>query len=189
MIARRSSYNGFTLIEVLVSGVVGVVIMAGILSFLNIYSTTVKDGTANSLIQQQTDIVSEQLSRNIMAAAQALPATETYSVAPGNARVSSSDLILYDNTERIVAAYKFESGLLMESHDTLAKGTPPGNVSYTNFKVGTGFDVHVSTSADSCNFSLAPGRRNVAINLVLRLQYINKWYSSSPRVDTVNCRN
>jgi hypothetical protein len=62
-----------------------------------------------------------------------------------------------------------------------------GELIYQPFSVGGGRNVAVSVA--DCSFSLAPLRRNVAVNMALSFTYRNKVYTTQIQTDSISCRN
>ena len=185
MIRRGRADAGFTLVEVILVGVLSVVVTAGLAAFLRVYNGTISEGTANALIQQQSEIVIDQVSRNVQSAIQVAGPAETYSATPSGAAAVVTEIQMFDSSRQIFAAYKIQDGLLKEAHPD-----PPAAsllaVNYQPFMTGGGSPVRVT---DISNFTLAAERRSVTINLAVKTAYRGVEYSTLSRNETVNCRN
>jgi type II secretory pathway pseudopilin PulG len=168
--------KGFTLIEGIVAGIVGVIIAGIVVVFLNIHNKAVKEGTAKSLVQMQAEVITKQISRNIRSANVVLGPGETWSPKPKFTTRDTTIIILYDNAGAVFAAYRIEGGVLKESKDGTA---------YTDFKAGT---EKVKMDKGS-NFALSANRKEVTLNLRVAVNYKGVDYKSNIVGGMYQCRN
>jgi type II secretory pathway component PulJ len=183
MMRLSGNNHGFTLIEAIISGTVGVVIATSLVMFYTMYSKAVNDGTANAMIQQQAENVYDQISRDVHNSALVLASTEVWTTTPSAVAMIVTEIRCFNAAGLIFAAYKIENGYLKE-----ARPNPPAAApgAWQSFTTGGGNQIGIATGG---NFTLAALRRSVTINLPLSFTYRTVVYTLPSRNEVAGCRN
>jgi type II secretory pathway component PulJ len=176
--------RGFTLIETLIAATISLVVVVGLVTFLYMYNRATKEGTANAMLQQQTEIAFEQLSRDIWMAVQVTGPTESWSATPDTTEMSATEIRLHNPDHLIFAAYKIENGQLMETHPSPAVAALTGG-EFQPFTVGSSM-VMVNPGS---TFKLSARRTSATVNLSLKTLVNNLAYTSPVRWEKIGCRN
>jgi prepilin-type N-terminal cleavage/methylation domain-containing protein len=157
--------SGFTLVEVLVTGVLSSIVAGALVSMLSMVNLQMNAGIAENRLGRIQTVVSEQIrasarkSWGILQSGDIIDDTHHF---PDLAAISStSEIILSDKNGNPMVKYHIDnSGMLWEWHDG-----DPGD--YYPFAIGKD-TVHVD--AAHSDFTLAQGRKNMTFKLAYTLE-------------------
>lgn len=169
---------GFTLIEVIVVSIIGAVIAGMFIAFMRVHNDTLAEGAALSRMQLQSDLVSAEIARKVRNASKVVAFGEAYD-AWSTGTVWATSIVLYNKAGNTIGAYGIDSlaeRMLKESSDGLT---------YKPFKAGS----DTVRMAAGSGFKLSPDRKQVILNLLIKLQYKNKPYQTVVKGDMYACRN
>lgn len=179
----NASEAGFTLVEVVVTGVIAAIVAATILTVLLMSNSEIQAGLANLRLVQIQAIVSEQIQTSSRIAycvkkpgdGTGLPnLTDIY-------RPGLPEIVLCDSLGDTLSGYQIHaSGVLNEykREPGLASGFYP-------FMVG---DSVVRVDVSTSNFSILPRRRGITFTLCYQIQ-TNSLYTYPGIRETSICRN
>lgn len=167
---------GFTLVEGIVAGVIGVIVSVMFIAFMRMHNDAVNEGVALNRMQFQADLVSAEIARKVRVANAALALDESWNAAPALAERNTDVIVLYDKLGAKVGGYSVTGNILKESSDGIA---------FQPFLAGRDT---VRVAAGS-GFGLLVKRNGVALKLKIAMQYRNKSYESMAKGDMYLCRN
>ena len=171
--------NGFTLVEVIVVGVIGAILAGLFISFMRVHNATLNEGVARAKMQMQSDLVSDRMARMIRSANAALAADEVWSPNIVLASRNQTSIVLYSDAGVVQYAYGIAGSprrMLME-----------GSAANAMHVLTSGNDtVYVDSGS---RFMLSPDRKGVALSLSIITTYRNKDYRIPAKRDMYLCRN
>jgi type II secretory pathway pseudopilin PulG len=179
----NTSEAGFTLVEVVVTGVIAAIVATTILTVLLMSNSEIQAGLANLRLVQIQAIVSEQIQKSsriafcvkMLGDGSSLP-----NLADIN-RPGLQEIVLCDSLGDTLSGYQIHaSGILNEfkREPGLASGFYP-------FMVG---DSAVRVDVTTSNFSILPRRRGITFTLYYQIQ-TNTLYTFPGIRETSICRN
>jgi type II secretory pathway pseudopilin PulG len=172
MIAARP--DGFTLVEALVAGIVGVIIAAVVFTMYIMYESQARESSAYSMLQRQYDNVAEQIAFDVRRGYLVLGPGETWA-DPFTAltRDTVSDIRVFSRAGALVGQYSISNDTLKETG-----GVP--------FNAGGGV---VRLDEARSSFILPGLRTSVDVRLRLKTTAPDTTYYLSARKDAFRCRN
>jgi prepilin-type N-terminal cleavage/methylation domain-containing protein len=173
-VGMKKADAGFTLIEVLVTGIIVAVITGALLTVVNMFFREVGDSTAMSKLQTEYDIVSSQIGSQARVAQYVFAQGETTPVGGAAANTLLIRMVLADGRDSV--AYRLVNGILQVSY-------PPAG--WNNFIIGS----EVIRVTDSSTFILPAGRKSVGLNLALLTVNNNQPVTLTVPGDAYQCRN
>jgi type II secretory pathway pseudopilin PulG len=183
-----SSQSGFTLIEVLASGIISTVIAGAILSIVYLTNNQIQDGTANLRLEERQRVASEQIQRSARFARGGMMASENLVTVKAQDAGGSppsgnlQEIIFFDDNWCLVAGYKVGSNYLMEAF-------PASCTALADYKALTIGDDTVYLDPAQSYFRYFNNRKSIISNLKLTLQTAAGTYSRPNDSEFVLCRN
>jgi len=159
---KKTSEKGFTLIEVIVVGVLMMILALGAFSLFSMYTNSTRETSANLRMQRQAEAVTGELSRWVRDGASATIGGEGTSIVIRDGETPS----------RALASFEFNNGVVRHWNWKLTAGTaidPPLNLPDgwpQDFQVG-GQPVRTTTPSTTTNRFTLTGKQ-VSINMTLR---------------------
>ncbi len=175
-----SNSGGFTLVEVLVTSVLGALFASGILSIVYMTNDQVQEGIASARLAQQRQSVTEQILRSAHSAYgiktsgdPAGPITGAFATT-GLAGLPEIDLC--DAAGIMIAGYKIQDSTLLEW------------VGGQFVPYSTGPDT-VRVDSLNSSFEILPKRNGMKFQLRIRKSVAGAYYALAPIGQMVLCRN
>jgi len=171
------SSKGMTLVEILVTSIIGTVLAGIVIVIYLLFNGQVKENNAHLVMQMQYENLSEQIAYNARRAHKILDASLPY--------YDTCDI--YGDT---VSGAKFYtvSGVLFAGvgiyNDTI-KEIDPVTLNWVPFKTGNGTIITQSSSS----FYLNGCRNGIALNITLKHNDSDSVFYLEPRKDEYLCRN
>ena len=177
MNTTKRSERGLTLVEVMVSSIVGAIIAGGVLAILTAQNSALKEGTANARMHMQAIALSTLIGKDVRAGNLVLQQSESWSAAPsGYSQVDAAEMHIYGGSGTLLRAYRILNGSLQESTN---------GSNWSNFTVG----LHAVKVASGGTFTLSADRRSVAFSMELTTTYRGSAHALSLKGDMHRCRS
>jgi type II secretory pathway pseudopilin PulG len=186
------SEAGFTLIEILVGGVISTVLAGGMLSLFYLVTDNIKESTANSRLLRIQTVAEDQLRRTVRRA-YAVKVTQT-ELSRVSGRVDVSSIAAEDpNTYtglKVIWLYEAEPDALIGAYRITF-----GNSIDTLLELRNGVFAPMHIGSDTVwingtnsSFSILPNRRGVSFDLRYGIQENGNSYVAPVLIDSVLCR-
>jgi type II secretory pathway pseudopilin PulG len=178
--------SGFTLIEVLVTGVLSTIVAGTLVTVLGMVNLQLNAGIAENRLGRIQTVVSEQIRSSMRKSWGVLQTGDVIDNANHfnnlKAVASTQEIIMSDKDGNPISKYQIDNGgKLWEWHDG-----DPGD--YYPFKIGEDI-VYVDPDPVKSNFSLAQGRKSMTFTLEYVLLQ-GKTLLTLPNIpETIQCRN
>jgi hypothetical protein len=167
--------GGFTLMECLVAGSVASIVGTILLSMLQMNSQQTSDGALNAKVQMHYETAIAQISATARRANVILSQGESWPPLWNVNPLSTSTIMMYDNTGAPIGGYRV-SGIMLQEYI---------HGSWRNFRNGTNDIQVVSGSA----FSLSGDRKWLTVNLSVFAVYTGLKDTVTSKQEVLLCRN
>ena len=181
----KNKKNGFTLVEVIVVGLLLTILALGIISLFIMYSENARETTANMRLHRQSEALTDEIARQVRAANLILPvnadvwaydptATPNPVVLPPP--VPPTGILLYNNDRDTVGGYEFrDDGIVMEYADG----------DWRPFRID-GHDVEVDGNVN--NFGINQFGNELTVNARFRTEINNRPFVLNVERGVFRCR-
>ena len=171
---RLATSSGFTLVEALGAGAVGVIIAGVAVAVFLMHDRELRESTATLKLQRQYENLRTQIAMDARAASRVLQQGDGFTIpfTPLSNVSGVTNIEMRDTGGTVVATYS------IASNQVLRNGAA--------FEAGGG-----TISVDDANsyFSLPALRNRLDIRMVLTTQIRGSTYELAPRKDAFQCRN
>lgn len=162
---------GMTLIESMVAGTIGVIVVMGVLTVMNVHSREVAEGTVHGILQVQSEVVYDEIGRQVRKGATVYTPTDPN---PANV-VEDPTMHIDDASGAVVARFRILDDTLREWNGT----------EWQPLMIG-GDAVWVDGAS---TFRFTVDKKHVSPKLVLKSTYHGRDYSIPSRGGQFACRN
>lgn len=181
------SQSGFTLIEVMASGILSTVIAGAILSILHLTNDQIKDGTSYLRLEERQGIAAEQIRKTARHAKGVMKSWEDLAQVTANPAAQPSghlsEIRFFNDDNCFTTGYKIESGYLWEAD---AKGC--NILAYRPFTIGAD-TVFVDPDPAVSYFEFLHNRGAIISHLRVILRVDTTTYVRPNDSEFVLCRN
>ena len=175
MNSQLKNTNGVTMIEVLVTAIIGAVVAAAVVVFVNISGTATDEMAGMQVLQQESSMISELFLRTVRSGRRVGKfVTKDSCLVPGNDTLITDEiLIIYPNPNNNIQIKI--SGNKMEM--IKANGTTK-NVS-----------TRLCTTEDPSTFTIQPYGEGIRLALTLEYARKEKTHTYTTTIGSVRCKN
>lgn len=169
----KKKNKGITLVEILVTAMIGVIIAAAVISFINITGKSTDEMAALQVLQQESSMITELFLSTVRSGS---------SVSDGSGAVPENDTLRTDPAHIIISYPTPKSDVEFKIEDNIIQIIQDGNPQNISTRLCT---------ADDTKSSFTIQRYGRGVKLILTLEYTrkNKNYRYTTTTGSVRCKN